>query len=97
MASSDIYEVKEPAWAKKPEKPKRRRRSSRVETFDEAVHKNISATHRRRSHNSGFRRLRHRLKDPKFNKKFWGSILGSGALVLILLVLWDLFLRYPKP
>lgn len=98
MGSSDIYEVKEPAWAKKPEKPKRRRRRSpRVETFDEVVHKDVSATHRRRSRNSGLRRLRHRMKDPEFSKKFWGSILGSGALVLILLIVWDLFLRYPKP
>ncbi|MEI8206909.1 MAG: hypothetical protein WCG03_08530 [Kiritimatiellales bacterium] len=97
MASSDIYEVKEPPWAKKVEPPKKRRRHRRQETFDEAVNKDLSATHRRRSHNSGFRRLRHRLKDPAFSKKFWISTLGSAALILVLLIVWDMFFRHPNP
>ncbi|MEI7851729.1 MAG: hypothetical protein WCH86_07840 [Kiritimatiellales bacterium] len=96
MASSDIYELKEPPWAKKAEPPKKRRRKRRQETFDEVVKKDLSATHRRRSRNSGFRRLRHLLKNPKFSKKFWISILGSAGLVLIMLIVWDLFFRYPK-
>ncbi len=98
MSSSDIYEVKEPPWAKKAEPPKKRRQRRHQETFDEVVNKDISATHRRRSRNSGFRRLRHRLKKyPKFSKKFWISILGSAGLILVLLIVWDMFFRYPGP
>ena len=97
MASSDIYEAKEPPWAKKAEPPKKRRRQRRQETFDEAANKDLSVTHRRRSRNSGFRRLRHRLKDPSFSKKFWIGILGSAGLILALLIVWDLFFRYPDP
>ena len=96
MASSDIYEVKEPPWAKKTEPPKKRRQRRRQETFDEVINKDISATHRRRSRNSGFRRLRHRLKKyPQFSKKFWISTLGSAGLILVLLIVWDMFFRYP--
>ncbi len=97
MASSDIYEVKESPWTKKPEpsrKHRHRRRSSK--TFDEAVNPDISHTHRRRSHNSGFRRLQHLLKRPEFSRKFWLTILGTLGLVLTLLIVWDLFFRYPK-
>ena len=98
MASSDIYEVKEPPWAKKAEPPKKRRRHhEHQETFDDAVNKDLSATHRRRSHNSGFRRLQHRMKDPAFSKKFWISTLGSAGLILVLLIVWDMFFRYPDP
>ena len=97
MPSSDIYKVKDPPWAKKEEssrKPGRRRRSSR-ENFDEAVNKNVSKTHRRRNKNSGFRRFRHLMKKPEFSKKFWTIALSVGALILILLVIWDFFFRYP--
>lgn len=96
MASSDIYEMKDPPWAKKAEPPKKRRRQRRQETFDEAVNKDISMTHRRRSHNSGFRRFRHLLKNPAFSKKFWISMLGSAGLILVLLIVWDMFFRYPN-
>jgi hypothetical protein len=96
MASSDIYEIKDPPWLKKPEPPRRRRRSAHQKTFDETVNPDLAHTHRRRSRNSGFRRLRHRLKDPAFSKTFWTSILGTSALILIVLIVWDRFLRYPK-
>lgn len=95
MASSDIYDVKESSWAKKPESPKRRRRNHHVKTFDEAVNPDISHTHRRRSHNSGFRRFRHLLKKPGFSKKFWMTVLGIFTAVIGALVIWDLFFRYP--
>jgi len=96
MASSDIYEVKESPWAKKPEPPKRRRHRRQSKAFDEAVHPDISHTHRRRSRNSGFRRFQHLLKRPDFSRKFWLTILGTLGLVLALLIVWDLFFRYPK-
>lgn len=96
MASSDIYEVKDPAWAKKTAPPPQRRHRRHRETFDDAVNKDISGTHRRRSHNSGFRRFRHLMKNPGFNKKFWITTLGTMGLILVLLIVWDIFFRYPK-
>jgi len=98
MSSSDIYEVKESPWAKKDDNPpsssRRRRRSP--ESFDETVNKDISETHRRRRRNTGVRRFQHLMKKPEFNKKFWTITLSAFALFLILLLLWDRFLRYPN-
>ena len=97
MASSDIYKVKESPWAKKAEPPRKRHRHHHHETFDDAVHKDISGTHRRRSRNSGLRRFRHLMKNPAFNKKFWMTTLGTAGLILVLLIVWDCFFRYPDP
>lgn len=93
MASSDIYEMKDPPWANKPA-PKRVRRQRRRETFDEAVNKDVTQTNRRRRGNSGFRRFRHLMKKPAFSKKFWFSALGGMGLILLLLIVWDIFFRY---
>ena len=96
MPSSDIYKVKDPPWAKKAETPRKsRRRRRRTESFDDAVNKDVSKTHRRRGKNSGFRRLRHLMKKPDFSKKFWTISLSAGAVLLLLLVIWDWFFRYP--
>lgn len=100
MASSDIYDVKENPWAKKPDaavSQKRRRRRHAGKTFDEAVNPDLANTHRRRSRNSEFRRFQHLMKNPDFSKKFWLITLGSFGLILALLIVWDLFFRYPKP
>lgn len=96
MSSSDIYEVKELPSAKKPEPPPPRRRRHHRKSFDEEVNPDISSTRRRRSHNSGFRRFKHLLKKPGFSKKFWLITLGTAGLILLLLIVWDRFLRYPK-
>jgi hypothetical protein len=97
MASSDIYEVKESPAAKKTQTPSRQgRRRRHSKTYDEAVNPDISHTHRRRSHNSGFRRFQHQMRKPEFSKKFWGTILSVSGLILITLIVWDLFFRYPK-
>jgi hypothetical protein len=96
MASSDIYDVKESPLAKKAEVPLSQNHRHR-KTFDEAAEKDLSGTHRRRRRNSGFRRFRHRMKDPAFSKKFWIITLCTFALILTLLIVWDLFFRYPKP
>lgn len=99
MSSSDIYEVKESPWAKKPEVPSsqhRRRSRQHRETFDDAVDKDLSATHRRRSRNSGFRRFQHQMKNPEFSKKFWTITLVVFGTVLGGLIIWDLFFRYPR-
>jgi hypothetical protein len=97
MATSDIYEVKDPPWAKKPEPSKKRRHRRHQKTFDEAVNPDISHTHRRRHTNSGVRRFKHLLKKPEFSKKFWLTLLGVPGLILFLLIVWDLFFRYPNP
>lgn len=36
------------------------------------------------------------MRKPEFNKKFWTITLSVCALILILLLLWDRFLRYPN-
>jgi len=35
------------------------------------------------------------MKKPDFSKKFWTIALSTGAVLLLLLVLWDWFFRYP--
>lgn len=37
------------------------------------------------------------MKKPEFNRTFWVITLSVGALILLLLLLWDQFLRYPNP
>ena len=100
MASTDIYEVKKEPWEKEAKTPSskrgRRHRSRPVKTFDEAVDKDLGATHRRRSRNSGLRRFRHLMKNPSFSKKFWIFTLGGSGMILLLLIVWDLFFRYPR-
>jgi hypothetical protein len=99
MSSSDIYQVKESPWAKKSDSAVSQRRRGRRhgKTFDEAVNPDLAHTHRRRSRNSGFRRLQHLMKDRQFSRRFWGITLGTAGLILILLIVWDSFFRYPKP
>ncbi len=99
MSSSDIYEVKESPWAKKDDSPptSQRRRRRSPESFDETVEKDLSKTHRRRRRNTGVRRFRHQMKKPEYNRKFWTITLSVGALILVLLLVWDRFFRYPNP
>jgi hypothetical protein len=97
MASSDIYLTKEPLGQNRPQNSSSRRQR-RIKSFDETAQGNVSATHRRRSSNSGFRRLRHLMKKSEFNKKFWITVIGSLGLALLLLIAWDFFFRYsPEP
>ena len=97
MPSSDIYEVKgsTPVAEEKPSRRSSRRRRRSVETFDEAVGKDLSRTHQRRAKNSGFRRFRHLMKKPGFSNKFWVITLSTLLTILTLLILWDRFFRYP--
>ena len=99
MASSDIYETKESLRAKKedasPTSQRRRSRSS-LQTFDETINKDVSGTHRRRRRNTGFRRFQHLMRKPDFSKKFWTIILSVGGFILAVLLIWDLFFRYPN-
>jgi len=99
MASSDIYETKESPKANvtnlSPPSPRRRRRRA-PESFDEAINKDVSKTNRRRQHNSGIRRFQHLMRKPGFSKKFWTITLSVCGLLLAVLLLWDLFFRYPN-
>lgn len=97
MSSSDIYQIKESPWTKKDNKvsTSQRRKRRRVESFDEAMDKDVSSTHLRRRKNSGFRRFRHLMKKPDYSKKFWTTALSIGLGILIVLLIWDWFFRYP--
>jgi hypothetical protein len=98
MPSSDIYNVKESPWANQEKTPAvSQRRRRRKESFDEAIEKDLSKTHRRRRKNSGFRRFRHLMKKPDFSKKFWITALSIGGAILLAILIWDWFFRYPKP
>ena len=68
----------------------------RVESFDETVNKDVSKTNLRRRKNSGFRRFRHLMKKPDYSRKFWTTALSVGAGILIVLLIWDWFFRYPN-
>ena len=92
MASSDIYESKELTGDHPPVSQRRRRSGG---SFDETT-KNVSETHRRRRRNTGVRRFQHLMKKPEFNRKFWTITLSICGLILVLLLLWDRFSRYPN-
>ncbi|MGE4488833.1 MAG: hypothetical protein AB7E95_04720 [Kiritimatiellales bacterium] len=99
MGSTDIYEVKENPWAermKNPPSSPRRRRRSQGKSFEETVGEDRSQTHRRRSKNSGLRRFRHQMKKPAYSRKFWLTSTIVFVSVLLVLMVWDLFFRYPK-
>ncbi len=99
MPSSDIYKEKESPRADREESPSvsQRRRRHRSESFDETVAKDLSQSHRRRRKNSGFRRFLHLLKRPDFSKKFWMTVLSISGAILMALIIWDWFFRYPNP
>ena len=92
MSSSDIYNVKESPWDQKKNPPVNRRRRSK-KSLDDAAEQDLSKTHQRRRKNSGFRRFRHLMKKPGFNRRFWTVTLASLGLILALLIVWDLFFR----
>ncbi len=96
MSSSDIYHMKEPPWEAKKNPPVTRRRR-RSKSFDETGEKDLSKTHNRRRKNSGARRFRHLMKKPEFSRKFWTITLTALILILVALVIWDRFFRYPPP
>lgn len=87
--TSDIYENREIRMGdrKKERSSRRAKRSRRREkTFDEAVQKDLSSTHRRRSRNSGLRRLRHLYKKPGVSARVWTTLFFLLVLTLAVLV-----------
>jgi ATP-dependent Zn protease len=87
MSETDIYKNREqvtqasddPRFRKQ---KKRRRRSSGRRAFDEH-------DHRRRSKNSGFRRLLHLSRKSGNEKSFWMSILIAIVILLTLIGIWQ--------
>ena len=80
MSDTDIYKNREPmpiGENKPPNKKGRRRRSSSKRAFDE------DHSRKRRSKNTGLRRILHLSRKSDNEKYFWGSM---GTLVVVLLV-----------
>jgi hypothetical protein len=86
MSKTDIYksreEVRAPAGDSRVRKGHRRRSSSRLQTFEEQNRK-------RRSKNSGFRRLLHLMRKSENEKIFWWGLLGTFIVLLIVVAVWQ--------
>jgi hypothetical protein len=86
MSDTDIYKSHEPAQngVVNPRSRKgRRRRSSSHSTFDE------TGERRRRSKNSGIRRLLHLSRKSSNEKSFWWGLLGITVAVLLVIAVWQ--------
>ena len=82
---SDIYKNRQVMPAVKPKPKRRRRRSSQDAVFDE------SGNRRRRSRNSGFRRLLHQMRKPHNEKRIWLGMLIAAVVLLIAIGIWQFF------
>ena len=80
---SDIYKNQQqmPVTVTKPKR--RRRRSSSKTTFDD------TGEHRRRSKNSGFRRMLHLFRKPANEKKVWRGMLIAAVVLLSIIAIWQ--------
>lgn len=87
MSESDIYKKREPIpMGKKPEKKRRRRRSESRRAFDDHSRK-------RRSKNSGLRRLLHLSRKSENEKVIW-TIFGVALLIVVVAVaIWQFFIQ----
>ena len=85
MSDTDIYKNREamPFDGKKVPKKRRRRRSSAEHVFDEDHNR------KRRSKNSGIRRLLHLSRKSDNEKFFWGSLGAVVVVVLAILAIWQ--------
>ncbi len=92
MSDSDIYKSREPVPQAASDDPRfrkgRRRRSSSLRTFDEQDRK-------RRSKNSGLRRLLHLFRKSDNEKHFWWGILAVTVVLLVSIAIWQfLYMEY---
>ena len=87
MADTDIYKNREtmPLGSKPPHKQRRRRSESR-RAFDDRDRK-------RRSKNSGFRRLLHLSRKKSNEKYFWASMVSVFVVMLIVIALWQFVIQ----
>jgi hypothetical protein len=89
MSDTDIYKKREPMpyGNRNPKRSGRRRHStSTPRAFDEQ-------TRKRRSKNSGFRRLLHLYRKKDNEKVFWWTVLATIVAVLALLATWQFVIR----
>jgi len=86
MSDTDIYKNR-PRLRQVQSKPKRRRRTSSRLPFDETPHR------RRRSSNSGLRRLLHLYRKPENEKRVWWGILIAAVIILIAIAIWQFVYR----
>jgi len=89
MSDTDIYKKREPMpyGSRSPKRSSRRRRSTgSTRAFDDH-------TRKRRSRNSGFRRLLHLYRKKDNEKVFWWTILGTVVVVVSLLAIWQFGIR----
>ena len=88
MSDTDIYKNREPMpyGNKRPRRSTRRRRSDSQRAFDDHSRK-------RRSKNSGLRRLLHLYRKKENEKVIWWSVLVSVVLILTVLAVWQFLIR----
>ena len=87
MSDTDIYKNREPLpYGNKRPKRSSRRRSDSSRAFDDHSRK-------RRSKNSGLRRLIHLYRKKENEKLIWWSVLVSVAVILIVLAIWQFWIR----
>ena len=80
---SDIYKQRPEIPVAKSVNRRRRRRSAADGTFDE------TKTRRRRSKNSGLRRLLHLFRKEENEKRIWISALVVALVVLLIVGIWQ--------
>jgi hypothetical protein len=88
MSDTDIYKNRErmPYGDKGPRRSSRRRRTDAQRAFDDHSRK-------RRSRNSGFRRFLHLYRKKENERVFWWSVMISIIVILILLAIWQFWIR----
>jgi hypothetical protein len=88
MSETDIYKTRErmPYGDKRPRRSTRRRRSDSQRAFDDHSRK-------RRSSNSGLRRLLHLYRKKENEKVIWLSVLAVTVVVLVVLAIWQFWIR----
>jgi hypothetical protein len=88
MSDTDIYKNRErmPYGNKRPKRSTRRRRSDSQRAFDDHSRK-------RRSKNSGLRRLLHLYRKKDSEKVVWWSVLASAVVILVAVAIWQFGIR----
>ena len=88
MSDTDIYKSRErlPYGDKRPRRSSRRRASDPQRAFDDH-------TRKRRSKNSGIRRILHLYRKKENERVVWLSVLICTATVLIVLAIWQFWIR----
>lgn len=87
--NTDIYKQREPMpmSGATPPKKNRKRRSGTRRQFDDTSHR------KRRSKNSGLRRLLHLMRKSENEKLFWGSIGIATVVILVLIGIWQFWIK----